>query len=206
MREENRMTDKEKKSEQDKLLDYLKDKYPNKDIEITHFFRNIIEKHKVNEQYIITEIYAKIDNYIEFNNYCGLLQYEKNNSNNTKAIAHLKTEGFNYLCNKENLELTRKLFDSTLDTNKSVKTTNIIQWIAAVLTIAIIGYNCLIDYSSYKITKSQADRLERISKEGSLDKLLIQKKQQSIIQDLKLQNDSLLKLVQKYDVEFSKTK
>lgn len=48
-----KMTDNEKKVEQDKLLDYLKDKYPNKDIEITQFFKDIRKEYEVSDIYII---------------------------------------------------------------------------------------------------------------------------------------------------------
>lgn len=138
------MTDEEKKAEQDKLLTYLKDKYPNSDIEITQFFRNITKRYGVNDNYIIKEIYAKIENFVKFNHDYYLLLRPFADNKNLKPCASLREEGFQYL--------------NILKEVKNKKWTFRLSIVSALVTIFGLAYN--IFDKTQTIKKQEQVRLE----------------------------------------------
>jgi hypothetical protein len=173
------MTEEEIKKEQDKLLVYLKDKYPNKDIDVTRFFKDIRAKYGVSDIYTIQQVYSKIEIYVEFPNlYSGLQYVEVYNSDNTKVFAHLKAEGFNYLSNRENLDLTIQLAKSNLDTNKSIKSLGkhqkVNMWIIGVLTIVVTTLALIVQYKQYVRENGQDELKDTFQKDLMQTQLQIQ--------------------------------
>ncbi|MES2379791.1 MAG: hypothetical protein V4538_02035 [Bacteroidota bacterium] len=89
------MIEKEINEEQLKLLEYLKEFYPSKEIDITNFFKKARAKYNVSDQYLYYNVYAQIENrFIDFHVDSIKLNFS---ADVFPVHATLKQEGYEYL-------------------------------------------------------------------------------------------------------------